>query len=1509
MLSSKPSTTNFLAWRGFSLALCALVALGLAGSVGAQTPPTDPPPFEAEAVEVALGENGGTLTLMTAEGGGFTLDGEAFTGGADNPVAGEGGRMYVLTLAEGTWTAAFLAMDVPVTLGTSGESVTLTTTEAGGFTMDGAEFASGGTATNSRGGRYTLTMDADGIWMAAFMQETQTVTLGTSGNTVELMSTEGGGWALGSSAVVDGYVATAENDNRYRLTLDMDGKWSAAFIPTPQVVQLGASGEQVTVMTTEPGGWAIEDGTGIEDGAITQSSLGQNYQLSMSDDGEWSALHQPMRQTVTLGTSEITVELATNEQGGWMQGDADVSSGDRVPGAMNAATGAANEYELTLVGDEWRATYRAVTMIIANTELTASAREDGSGYAVGEESLPASGSGEITAPDGAMYRVAKDDEGMLAGTRFDLPSVGSVLRANAAGTHGAPSLSGDDPDTEANEAGTKLNAVGASLSMAELLGGGSAAEVGPNLVADALDDMVKIRDRVAAIVELRRIEGITSDAFDDQVDRQWTAAETLVRDLFGDQMLELERTESQSRVVDAFNQLVAALSSEEAFAAATLKDGPGKLQGFAELSASNATKAFNRTKWTASSTLGTLGSTRFGAAVYNETPNAVTEHGDAERAQGFAWSTMESTLRASDVQTAGNGYYTGRTHAADQEGNLYQGTMSVEVRFAARQVDGLVRRLEDAESGAPWEYGLGGEVTAISLPTASLERRGSWRVRTGDGSGRLSYVPQAGSRRDFTFTGARFSGRLLGRGDQAGTEAIGTWRVVLGETVLAGGFGAQRDFGRPDANAALKANLVKVGGSARAPASVTLHDATDAPELNPGDTKLKISADTLDGNIAQNYENVITFPAGFTSTRRIVTLGLVYGIHIPGTNVRLWNPVSRTYEAAEDRTGQTVPIRIYPYDRISGVGPELRGSELGGSVRVRLRDDYVNFDDPEVFELDRAKLFALEYPVTSTDDAALVAQQEVISSTRVSAVRAEVIKQRNRLQRLIDVGEVNATFANDGRQQVFAAVQNEMRKIFGPDIPEVLGGAPGPPARSVVLVSAISTGILTPASTAVETPQALGTKWTAWQDYPVNSSDDPQDSGVLAEIDDVIAALENLEAFEAAFDSGGIFAGQNENPLVRAESLSTIYSRPVSRLLLQTGTTDFTRFGAWRKQESPFAAHELIDSVNAESRPYGGTGAFVYSPLDPTQAYISTSQREYPASGSATNVLARYRGATVAAQNDQFYTGDVEARVQWNAASVGGAVRVMVSNLMSTDPQYGALQYGRPDLVDPALLSDVRSLTFSAEIVNYGSAVGFSSSFDDVTVDLDTVEGRLVRVSLESGSTKSPLQRSYDSSTGHFTFNLGVDDPPNAEDMLVLGWTRNLRPEHLALGIQGVAEYVDVPLVPAPGSAADTGRRLREAQRKMEMPVALNNLGYGELEFIYLDGTTEYWTRSGTLTRPSAVNHSSLEGTLEGRFIGNTISGPVGLIGTWDLNFDSGLFGVGTERGPIRGAFGAELVP
>ena len=1585
------SITDSRVRLGSLLALCALMALGLAGCGGDEPAPVaappapapTPPPFQSEAVEVALGDNGGTLTLMTTEAGGFTLNGEAFTGGAESPVEGEGGRTYVLTLADGTWSAMFQPMEVMVALGASGESVTLMTTEAGGFAMDGAEFMSGGMATSTSGASYTLTMDEDGMWMAAFMPMTQTVTLGTSDNTIELMTNEAGawmrgdmalagdgsdtymmeglnymlelgedgmwtasfmpmtqtvalgtsgdvvtltstearGWSLGTSAVIDGAVETAENGDRYRLTMGADGMWMAAFIPTPRIVTLGGSQESVTLMTTEGGGWSLA-GAPVDDDSVTQNSFGQIYRLSRSADDVWTAMHEPMTQSVRLGTSGMTVELATNEQGRWMQGDASVASGDQVPGAMNAATGATNQYELTLSGGRWTAEYQAVTMIVAGTGLTAVAREDGTGYTVGEMSLPASGAGEITGPGGAMYRVAKDADGMLAATRFDQPIVGSVLHTNAVGSHGAPSLSGDDPDTDANEAGTMLDVVGSSLSMADLLDGGRAQATGPNLVEEARDAMAKIRDRVAALVELRRDDGITSDAFDAQVELQWNAADALVATLFGTSTMSdddpparielLERTDSQNRVVEAFDRVVEALSSEEDFAAATLKNGPSRLLGFSERNATQARQAFNRVKWTASSTLGVLGSTRFGAAVYNETDHAAAGPGDADRVQGFAWSTMASTMRASDVQTAGSGYYSGSTHAADQKGNRYQGTIGLEVRFAAREVNGLVTRFADADSGEPFTFRTSGPVANITLPTASLERRGSWRVRTGTGEGRLSFVPGVGSRRDVTFEGGRFSGRLLGRGDEAGNEAIGTWRVELpDDTILAGGFGVERVV-RAAPNEALKTNFAQIGGRAAGPASVWLSDfAAINPEdpdpnqlgLAPGRTKLVIAADSLGGSAVAQYAVEVTYP----TLKNPET-----GMDLPANEqLQIYRGEQITQFITWEQYGlprSTRVERFFAWDAatemwtMSEIDEEWHGGihlttplrrRDGVTARLRLRDGYANFEDQVVFELDREKLFSQEYPVTSTDEVALAAQQEVLKGTHLSEVRAEVRNQRSRLERLMALGDIEAAFANDGRQQVFTAIQAEMRKIFGPGSEAVRNTVTGE-----LIYPGFSTGILTRSPNAAATAQPLGDKWTAWLDYPVNSSNDPQDREVLAEIDDVIAALEDFDSFEAAFDTGGVFAGQSTNPVVAAQSLSEIYNRPKARLLLWTGTTDFTRFGAWRKQESAFAGAGLIDSPGPDERPLGGTGAFAYSPLDPTQVYLTANQREYPANG-ATNVLARYAGGTVAAQNDQLYRGDVEARVQWNAGEVGGEVRVTVSNLQSTDPRYGRLQFGRPDLVDPRFLPEVKSLTFAATIANYdGNVLGFAGYFNDVVVDVDTVQGGTPR-----GGT-SRLARSYDYATGIFTFK-----KPGDPDLKVTWAPR--QPTQVINLLSDVENYIDVPLVSAAGSPDGNLARLNEAQLNLEVPVALNNVGGGQLAFTYLDGSEEYWTITTGATQPAVVDlaPSALTSQLQGRFIGNTPSGPVGLIGTWDLNQDSGLFGVGSERGPITGAFGAELAP
>ena len=74
--------------------------------VAPPTPPPAPPGFTPEAVEVALGESGDSATLMTTEAGGFTLDGGAFESGGT--VTAENGETYRLVLSDGSWTAALV---------------------------------------------------------------------------------------------------------------------------------------------------------------------------------------------------------------------------------------------------------------------------------------------------------------------------------------------------------------------------------------------------------------------------------------------------------------------------------------------------------------------------------------------------------------------------------------------------------------------------------------------------------------------------------------------------------------------------------------------------------------------------------------------------------------------------------------------------------------------------------------------------------------------------------------------------------------------------------------------------------------------------------------------------------------------------------------------------------------------------------------------------------------------------------------------------------------------------------------------------------------------------------------------------------------------------------------------------------------------------------------------------------------------------------------------------------
>ena len=1262
-------------------------------------------------------------------------------------------------------------------------------------------------------------------------------------------------------------------------------------------------------MTTADGGFTL-DGEAFVGGAENpvEGEGGRRYVLTLAD-GTWTAAFLPTEVMIDLGTSGTTVTLATTESGGWTRDGEAFSSGTTVRGGTNAATGRANEYELTFAEGSWTPIYRPARIAIGGTGIEATAHEDGGGYAVGDDSLPTSGVGEISGPGGALYRVFKDADGMLAGTRFDRAIVGDAMTVNAQGTNNpVPRLSGDNRNTDAIETGTMLEALGAKFSMADLLDSGAATATGANIVAKARDEIAQIRDFVAQLVALYRDDGISRSALDGQLDDKWDDADDQLATIFGSgtanrvgNSITLEREVSPSRVVAAFDRVVAALSSEEAFAAATLAGGPDAMQGFLERTAAQASAAFNRPKSTATVRLGVLGSTRFGAATFNETDKAQSGFGDAERAQGFAWATIEATRRASDVQSAGFGSYTGRTHAADQDGNLWSGSIYIEVRFARMAVDGLVTGLARADTQEPWIHGLGGEVSGIFLPTARLRRAGSWAVtdRSEANRGRLSFMAQAGGYPSQSLdAGSSFSGRLLGRGDAVGSEAIGTWQAVAGSTTFAGGFGAMRGLDLDPPGAAVTGDYATIGRTGNVRAT-----------LETGPVALGVVAD--DAGTTEVNESRAAIPASTVINT--------------GTTKFKYDP---------PKTDELVPTEY-----VDGAYEPQRAAVL----------------EEDEFESERGNW--------------------------VADAHAEITKKLAQLRRSIALDSADAsasdrTFANQQRQRLFSEIQTEIVNVFGPD-PRVLTRHTG-------------------AFTAAD-------RWTSggnvfFEDYPVNGAGVAQDAGVLAEIEDVLAAFADADAFVDGFESGGIFANVNtdaEGNMINAmfPTPSAIFKRPRGKLSMVSATTDFTRFGAWSHQVSQNGVSALSAQTYARGDRGQEFGAFAYSPLDPTAVYTSTSSRLYPARGAAGLVTASYAGETVAAQGDLFYKGAVEATVFWDPTEVTDSkVRVTISDLAETETDL-PLQIGRHQTDAEGNLvgvEEVGSLTWTANIETDEGVVKFSSS-DSVRVapsGLGNIEfkpaynnqlafqlalfspnnrfrfgtdaqnyialegpvssnyGELrLRAVAQSGSGRSPTaadQAQFEldqamvrmpkwviagpttntstgdsnaSTTWIFVFADGsmlqygsqVGDTAILNNpTLVTAWRRaigidlNKNPSSLyAVNFPGdpaLSANNGEHLYTRPGSADARGYPTTGGAN---IGVGLPSMSPSELYTAYLE--------EGGYINVEVGDTAALASELEGMFVGQDADGPLGIIGNWSLTGDA--FGTGETRGPIRGAFGADFQP
>ena len=1012
-----------------------LLAFGLAGCGGSEpapvatppAPPPAPPPFQPAPVEVALGEAGGTATLMTTEGGGFTLNGEDFTGGN---VEGSNGMTYALTLADGEWSAAHVPMEVGIELGTSGAMVTLSQgedgtsytvvgstgvagvalsptgvpqgaqalngnqylfinmegvwtanfippapvavglgmsgdsvhvqmQEDGSYTVGDMAIEDGWMVSAANGNMYSLSM-MNGMWMASYSAMTQDVTLGITGEMVTVAKAEDGSYWLGDAELMSGGMAMAANGNNYTLTMGADGTWSAAFAPMPTMtvylgtsggmlmanrnengsytvvglqnvaastignnglpstvtasngnvytitvdggnvmatfaapppvmVGLGMSGESVALQVAEDGSYWLgdmavsggetvessdgrsytlsmadgmwmatfmgpsvsvtlgthggmvsivtaEDGTywvgdlHLMDGGTVSGDGGRMYTLSMGEDGQWMATYvMPAAVTVELGSGAGTVQLQLIEDGSWWHGDTAVADGSEV----QAANG--NGYRLSLLDGAWSAAYLGDQMMIQGTGLTATAREDGTGYDVGGATLPASGMGDIMVGE-ASYRVWMED-GALMGARYQTRAWDNSTDYYAGDITTAAQqvmFVEDDEDTPQDESRTGLIVGGDTYSMGELLGAGASSDSGDNFVADALEEIGKIRVKAAALFEafpdatgdeLATLNASLQDlwAGDATDDTEIGDLERALNDAFGPDEIDLDAGDNAQPANDEFleeiDKIIKALSSAEGLAAAHADDG--MWEGF--LSDDAAGDVFDATDRESTVWLGVTGSGHYGALAKKERDDALDDLDYANAAAddtdtiaenvgsvgAFAYSTLAETARARYVQTAGTASYEGGTVAVSGDGVGYEGDISVRISFSRETVDGLVTNLATAD-GEPWQYNFA-DVDAISLSQAELRTNGTWAETAAAGdanAARITTAAVAGAGRGGSQPGM-FQGELVGgNGAAAGSEVVGTWSVGA-QTVdgaagyLAGGFGAVRGEDIPDTRPAV----------------------------------------------------------------------------------------------------------------------------------------------------------------------------------------------------------------------------------------------------------------------------------------------------------------------------------------------------------------------------------------------------------------------------------------------------------------------------------------------------------------------------------------------------------------------------------------------------------------------------------------------------------------------------------------------------------------------------------
>ena len=1009
-----------------------------------------------------------------------------------------------------------------------------------------------------------------------------------------------------------------------------------------------------------------------------------------------------------LGISGDAAELVKAEDGSYWLGDMGVMSGSTTMSSNG------NTYRLDMADGAWMATFVPMEMMIGGTGLTAMTREDQGGYDVagGNVTLTGTAAGQLLTVSGGMhkayYRVWMADGG-LTGARTDRAgtdanteavTIGLWTTTNGFNNDDAIAYNGNDRDTVVNEGNTKLNVAGESLPLGDLFGMGgtskpaTAADGGQGdfvreaveelesllaeaelyatrqagdpirnfddnlteIAEDAQDAINKIFDRDPRVFNVTVVAGTTPDAdavFDEDLairaglpSERMADRTTAVTDAATNMLRAADTVRGLKRLLDA-------LSSADKFVEATAAGENGIFEGaFGESAARNAYSA-NESSYDVM--FGQTENTRFGAITLMDrksNPTSATDpdpdtmgritpadtddddmavaaarygmrfafdgaDADTDEEVGslgaFAYSTLGETARSRDLPQTGGATYEGETIAAtpgttaQRENQLYRGAMRIDVNFRRGTVVGRVSELKDEDNNL-WQF-LDRDVQEIYLPQRVYNGAGIF----GQVSGRTSndnHNPDNG-------------------------DDFGTATIVYSDT---------HGFPLPTSESGTARFSGRFIGS-------TGNEITGVWSL--GDPRV--------GQIDFDNDDDLTDETMGSDPRDIL-----YGAY----------GVTR----AADRGVGAVPGE----DDVTEVGASI----LPAGTTIDTDNGLLKFgsfaragtDDEAQFEL--SKVFA--------GSATEVKSATFNGPKFTDLLRAEIQKQRALYEAYMGLADDTAATTdvqNIGRQMAWRAINDAVRELlFGLNSLYAYDPTAATPNNANLFVGATYTvGNTANFPTAQDSEAALGSLI-----YPMTRTGQPDDAAALAAIDALLDALANSNNFQDAFilNGGGVFDNAVAQDITwrtpfPADEIHTVsltdgsttgaadsgertsaqmYNLRSALVKIRSLSTDYTGFGVWWREESPFAAENLRrhvirtrDAQASGNAAFGGTPAstagaegspnsYAYSWLAQSAYRTDRIEQTYPSEGYAT-----YTGKALGLVDSNLMMADATVRVGWES--------------------------------------------------------------------------------------------------------------------------------------------------------------------------------------------------------------------------------------------------------------------